>query len=223
MKNALIVSGIYDLFLIRKKELYFNKENCNDFKLYDDIFKDKQEYIECSKIYNANRQRKHNNWNEICKWVFLKLYYKPWQNYNIIFGTLTFDDETLKNTCKRTRTRYITKFLSAETIHYVANIDFGEKNHREHYHFIAIVKDKINCKNWVYGGNKMKKVLITPYDLKRVKNYVMKLNNHSYKATTKQQRIIRDRNQDEMEFIVNFNQEEFRRFKIIMNSKSDTF
>lgn len=220
MKNTLIVGGVYELFLQAKKNYYLQGQSYNDIESYLEIIPDKEMVKECFKIYNANRQRKKNNWLELCKWVYAITHIKSYQGYHLIFGTLTFSDKTLESTSERTRTRYVTKYLSDHTFHYTANIDFGEKNNREHYHFIAMVKDDLKCKNWKYGISKYERIAISPRDLKRVKNYLLKLNNHSYKSSTKQKRIIRDRQKDSIidYFIENIASEDFHKFKLLLEN-----
>ena len=220
MKNSLITSGVYQLFLDTKKQFYLLNLDYNSEESYLDIIPDKDIIKECFKIYRANRQRKYNNWNEICKWCFAITQIKTHSKYKLIFGTLTFNDKTLSNTSERTRTRYVTKFLSENTYHYIANIDFGSKNNREHYHFIAMVENKINSNNWQYGASKFQFIPFTKKDIKSTKNYLLKLNNHSYKESTKQKRIIRDRKEDMiLDYVIDsLASEEFHRFKLLLNA-----
>lgn len=58
MKNTLIESGVYELFLDLKKKLYLNKLDYNDKNMYLQLIPDMTNIEECFKIYNANRQRK---------------------------------------------------------------------------------------------------------------------------------------------------------------------
>lgn len=221
MKHTIIVSGVYEMFLSFKKELYLNKLQYNEPSMYLSIIPDIEIVKECFKIYNANRQRKKNNWNEICKWCFSIENFKPYQNYTLIFGTLNFSDKTLSNTSERTRARYITKYLSDHTIHYIANIDYGKKKGREHYHFIAMTNGKISSKEWhKFGGAKFQIVPLKNKDIKSTKNYLLKLNNHSYKESTKQKRIIRDRHEDYYidYFIDNIAADKFHRYKLKLSA-----
>lgn len=220
MKNSLITSGVYQLFLDTKKQFYLLNLDYNNEQNYLSIIPDIDAIKECFKIYRANRQRKYNNWNEICKWYYAIKNLKTHKKYKLVFGTLTFNDKTLKNTSERTRTRYITKFLSENTFHYIANIDFGEKNNREHYHFIAMIKENIDLKKWSYGGNKIQNIPLKKKDIKSTKNYLLKLNNHSYKSSTRQKRIIRDRREDKIIdfFIENIATESFHKFKLLLNT-----
>ena len=220
MKNSLITSGVYQLFLDTKKQFYLNDLEYNNENQYLEVIPDIEVVKECFKIYRANRQRKYNNWNEICKWYFALEKINLYKKYKLVFGTLTFNDKTLKNTSERTRTRYVTKFLSDNTFHYIANIDFGEKNNREHYHFIAMIEKNIDMSKWSYGGNKILNIPLKKRDVKSVKNYLLKLNNHSYKESTKQKRIIRDRKEDKIldYFIEEIASESFHKFKLLLNS-----
>ena len=58
-----------------------------------------------------------------------------------VFATFTFTDEALKATSAKTRRRYVSWACKAFTDEYVANIDFGAKNGREHYHAILKVPE----------------------------------------------------------------------------------
>lgn len=208
------MSGVYDNFLSIKKAFYLSKKNYNDKSLYLEYYN--QEVIdECFKIYNATRQRKKNNWNELCKWCFAIEYINSFKDKMIIFGTLTFKDKVLESTSEITRQRYVTRFLKDNTIHYIANIDYGKKNNREHYHFIALVNGVMNCKNWKYGASKFQFVPLEKKDLKSIKNYLLKLNNHSYKSSTKQKRIIRDRKEDIIKLLIDtIGYESYRKYKL---------
>ena len=105
------------------------------------------------------------------------------------FLTLTFNNHTLENTTHETRRRYVTRFLKSQSTDYVANIDFGKKNEREHYH--AITTEIANFKDWEkYGFISVKSCRNTENDLERVAKYINKLTNHALKETTRQNRII---------------------------------
>lgn len=130
------------------------------------------------------------------------------------FITLTFCDKILQNSTPTTRRRYVTRYLKSQSKYYVANIDFGEKNGREHYH--AVVLGRINLDPWKkYGhifaesvGNrkeltrknvpnryksldeKTQKALMLRDTEKKLAKYVAKLTNHAIKETTKRSVII---------------------------------
>jgi hypothetical protein len=127
----------------------------------------------------------------------------------VIFLTLTFTDDTLNRTSADTRRQYVRKYLGKFNVDFVANIDYGKQNGREHYH--AVVGGKIDLKPWTdkMGGTNVRLVKAPEYTQKRVpkryqnlpqeeiqkrmaiddekalSKYVAKLTNHAIKETTK--------------------------------------
>lgn len=108
-----------------------------------------------------------------------------------IFATLTFTDDVLNSTSIDTRRQYVFRFLKSVSSDYVANIDFGKKNGREHYHAI-ILANKIDCKLYKYGAINVKKIHKSSNPIKLAK-YISKLTNHAIKETTKRSAIIYSR------------------------------
>lgn len=108
------------------------------------------------------------------------------------FITITFSPETLENTNEQTRRKYVSRWLKSLTPFYVANIDYGKKKGREHYHAI-ITSDQRPPKTWSYGFIDILKVKTTENDTKRISKYISKLTNHAIKNTTKSKRIIYSR------------------------------
>ena len=108
------------------------------------------------------------------------------------FITITFNPTTLENTNEQTRRKYVSRWLKSLTPFYVANIDYGEKNGREHYHAV-ITSDTRPPKSWNYGFIDILKVNTTETDTKRISKYISKLTNHAIKNTTKSKRIIYSR------------------------------
>lgn len=107
-----------------------------------------------------------------------------------LFLTLTFTDEVLHNTNEETRRQYVRRFLS-DYGDYVANIDFGKENGREHYHAVLRTDKRVVYTDWGNGNCDGKKVLRNnPEALAR---YISKLTNHAIKETTKQCRVIYSR------------------------------
>ena len=111
-----------------------------------------------------------------------------------IWLTLTFKPSVLDSTNKETRRKYVIRFLKSQSDYYIANIDFGKKKGREHYHAV-VVSDRIDTSTWrdEIGGTKC--VVIKNHlnsDVKLAK-YVSKLTNHAIKKTTKQNNIIYSR------------------------------
>lgn len=114
---------------------------------------------------------------------------------NCLFLTLTFNDETLKDTSADTRRQYVRKYLKQFNCKYVANIDFGKENHREHYHAV-ICADKIDLSSWrIHGNINVERVRNRNIerDNTRLSKYICKLSNHAIKETTKRSSLIYSR------------------------------
>ena len=128
------------------------------------------------------------------------------------FLTLTFSDETLESTSADTRRQYVRKYLASYGVPYVANIDYGAKNGREHYH--AVIGCPVDLDVWndkcgfslseSITPNRWKTVPkkyahLSPAEqsermhldtLARLSKYVAKLTNHAIKETTKRSAVI---------------------------------
>jgi hypothetical protein len=168
---------------------------------------DPDAYSECEKIIKA-RYKKASR-------VRSKLSQMLRNNDTVVFLTLTFSDETLRNTTEQTRRRYVTRFLGSFASDYVANIDFGKTNGREHYHAVAnalaphdswsqygfifseYVKDgKTDCKprnvpkRYKDLPPDEQRRLMSNDDEKRLAKYIAKLSNHAIKETNRRSVLI---------------------------------
>lgn len=130
------------------------------------------------------------------------------------FLTLTFSDDTLAKTSESTRRKYIDRYLHSQGDVYVANIDYGKTNGREHYH--AVINARVNPSNWEQYGfifaepvfasysklpacysnltEEEKQLKLLEANEKRLAKYVSKLTNHAIKETTKRSHLIYSRN-----------------------------
>lgn len=140
------------------------------------------EWHEAEKINNAFYSRVRRLKKKIAKML---------ENGNCIFLTFTFTDEVLANTTADTRRQKVRRFLSQYNFEYVANIDFGAKNGREHYHAL-IQTDKVDYNSYDYGALNGEKVRSTN-DFVKLAKYISKLTNHAIKDTSKGSRIIYNR------------------------------
>lgn len=109
-----------------------------------------------------------------------------------LFLTLTFDDKHLNRTTKETRRQLVRRYLASISTKYVANIDYGAKNGREHYHAVVLA-EHIDPKSYKLGAINFKKIVFTDNDTKRIAKYIAKLTNHAIKETTKQNYLIYSR------------------------------
>lgn len=114
-------------------------------------------------------------------------------NGNSFFLTLTFTNKSLSSINEKNRRRYVHYYLKSISNNYVANIDYGKRNHREHYH--AVVQcDYIDSKLWKYGNLDFEQINV--FDLEssdKLSKYVSKLSNHAIKETNKRSVLIYSR------------------------------
>lgn len=115
------------------------------------------------------------------------------------FLTLTFSDDSLADSTEKRRRIWVSRLLKRYCVKYVANIDYGEQNGREHYHAIADIDpsnvDKLK-KSWkCHGFLDIRKVGDSQADLDKTTKYVDKLTSHAFKDSTHRRRLIisRDR------------------------------
>lgn len=103
----------------------------------------------------------------------------------LYFVTLTWTDDVLSSTTERTRHRYVQSFLNLHTRDYYANVDYGEKNDREHYHAVVAWNHEIPCPVWQYGHYEYKKIRLNygSKSISKISKYVNKIVLHANKLT----------------------------------------
>lgn len=112
------------------------------------------------------------------------------------FLTLTFSPAFLsRDTTEETRRRYIARFLKEQCEYYVANIDYGEDNGREHYHAVIVPKnDRIDYQpyNDIFDKSRIyaEPIIISNKSLDNISRYINKLTNHALKIKGAYQRLI---------------------------------
>ena len=127
----------------------------------------------------------------------------------LVFVTCTFDDKAMykkngKPIKEITRTKKINKWFKKHFSYAVVNIDYGEKNDREHHHAIAYLNSdeelkhkigkyyELKNKDYALGFEPtIEKIRISDEDvkLKKLSNYLLKINNHSNKPSSINRRI----------------------------------
>jgi hypothetical protein len=116
----------------------------------------------------------------------------PWiTNGDAIFITITFDNKgILDTTSEHTRRRYISRWLKATYRDYVANIDYGDKTGREHYHAIVNAVNGDIPENWEHGFIRSDLVRIKSHSDQRLSKYMSKLTHHALKNSGMLKRVI---------------------------------
>lgn len=144
--------------------------------------------------------RRINHCSDNRTWRLRKKIRKLVESGKSLFLTLTFRDSVLDSTSIETRRKYVVRFLaSLGSRGYVANIDYGNKTEREHYHAV-IGLEHLDCNLWPYGFSKIKRVRLNGFEesktMMKLPRYINKLTNHAIKETAKGCRIIysRDKN-----------------------------
>ena len=139
-----------------------------------------KEYKEAERLFKASHNRNTRLNNYIKKML---------NNGDCLFLTFTFNDSTLNTTSIDTRRQIVRRYLSNYKTDYVANIDYGKKNEREHYHAV-IQCNKVDYSAYhKYGAIKGEIIKSTSDSIKLVK-YINKLTNHAIKDTCKGCRLI---------------------------------
>ena len=168
------------------------------------LSRDERAYQEARKINKARYKRVDRLRSRIERIVS--------QNEHPVFLTLTFTDDTLVKTSADTRRQYVRKYLKSFSDDYVANIDFGEKKGREHYHAVvdrpapleawerqcgAINVQPIIIDRWKRVPKRYRTLSLEEQQARmladtqaKLSKYVAKLTNHAIKATTRRTAII---------------------------------
>lgn len=173
----------------RSKWVDFKNSNQDSFnELYFECVKNDlhKEFLESVKINNANYKRVQRLRYRVSDMLL---------NGACLFLTLTFNDDTLANTSEKERRVAVSRFLKQYHCSYVANIDFGANNHREHYHAL-INTDRVKYSDWhKYGSIKGEKVQNRNIkeDMTKLSKYICKLSNHAIKETTRRSSLMYSR------------------------------
>ena len=115
-------------------------------------------------------------------------------NLNMVFLTFTFNDYALSHNNADSLKQAVRRFLKEHSIKYVANVDYGARNGRKHFHAVALIDGKLNYKLWKsYGALNGRKVNLNDTAPKRMAKYVTKLSLHAIKESTGFNRLIYSR------------------------------
>lgn len=159
----------------------FVKINCNTVenivKLNEQL-KDvpASDIIECQRINDAKYHKNKRLKDKLGKMI---TFAQISQN-DLLFLTLTFNNESLQNLTAQVRRKYVAQYLKENSFLYVGNIDFGEEFGREHYHAVCV--GNVDLKEWhKFGAIKVQHIHITKYCQTVLAKYIAKLTNHALK------------------------------------------
>lgn len=114
-------------------------------------------------------------------------------NLNMIFLTFTFDDYSITHNNSDSLKQAVRRHLKKYCIKYVANVDYGARNGRKHFHAVALVEGKLDFTKWNYGALNGRKVNLNLTAPKRMAKYITKLSLHAIKESTQFNRLIYSR------------------------------
>lgn len=100
-----------------------------------------------------------------------------------LFLTFTFTDDVLASTTFEKRKRYIKDWLSKLNCPYVANLDYGKKNGREHYHAVVGISS-VDFRSYSYGSLNGVKIRSGSNSI-ALSRYIVKLTAHCLKNTAR--------------------------------------
>ena len=105
--------------------------------------------------------------------------------------TFTFNNHAF-DLKEDTRRQYVIRFLKKYCNKYVANIDYGKKKGREHYHAVGSIYCDLDQCIWKYGFIDIVPIRSASDD-SRIAHYLNKLTNHALKDHGKRKHIIYSR------------------------------
>lgn len=198
------------LYKVRCKELVnrgLALEELNNYDNFNDLF---SENI-FTRLIKNKQNRKNKRYRTKEKFLMLYRIAMACKNNNkkVVFGTITLDNHYL-SLKENTYIRNIHSWLKEHFIYSILNKDFGSKTEREHYHFIGLTIEDLESKNTKSKTgyeifelvNKTYKMGFEPTlclidlninDIEKTINYLLKLNNHSNKLSTRNRvRVIKN-------------------------------
>lgn len=189
--NTIISHNKYNPYSLEKK-LRGSKWNKTDFNycgvslnwinsslFLDWLYKNK-DFKEYYKVNNKRSKQNRRVKNRICD-----IYFNDDFSY---FITLTFNDKSLELK-ESTRHKYVLNFLKKYCVRYIANIDYGSENGREHYHAVGSILTDLDNVVWKYGFIYIEEIRKATDDIK-LAQYMNKLTNHALKEHGKRKHLI---------------------------------
>lgn len=198
--------GVYQLQCKSLKRDGLSNLELNNYSNFKDIFS-KYEFELVMKEKQNRKNKRYRTKKRFMEVLVLNNALSE-KNSKMVFGTITINDKYLEKT-EQTRIKIIEKWLKSHFLIAILNKDFGSKTEREHYHFVGVTTENIES-----TGKKSKKgyeifelekkdykigfepdlciIDLNKNDTKKTINYLLKLNNHSSKMTTRNRvRIIK--------------------------------
>lgn len=133
------------------------------------------------------------------------------------FVTLTFSDTTLNKCSLETLKKYVKRYLKSQCKYYIANVDYGRKNERIHFHAV-VASQEIDLAPWrKYGAINISKIALPvgcslevtdcylDEKASKIGKYISKLTNHAIKETAKANYVMYSEGLKELNRVLYYN------------------
>lgn len=210
----------YKLFKSRCSKLIKENSNCFNYSILEDYdnFKDlmtEEEFKDVLRIKHNRLNKRSRTKSKISDMLSYYAFTSRKRKLYLVFGTGTIDNDYLWKRQPRTRDKLLNIYLLNHYDVALVNKDFGDKTDREHYHWIGLtslepipkldnegnqVRSKkgfplyvLPTSDYRLGYNPTVEPIVTT-DMDKIRNYLLKLNNHSNKETAQRLRHIKSTN-----------------------------
>ena len=192
--------------ILKNEKTIINYFKTKDYENFKDIMS-YEDFKSARRIINRKKWRRKNCYKKLEPIINLyeELFYEKGIYCNIVFGTCTFDNNSM-SWKEETRTKKVNKWIKEHFIIALANIDYGKTTEREHHHFIGLTIEELektgkkgkkgfdmyeikNNKNYGLGFEPNLEIINDFDNDKKLSNYLVKLNFHSNKKSTRNRRI----------------------------------
>lgn len=177
----------------------------SDYENFKDILSE-EDFKKALRLKKRKRDRRRRCFKKLE--TILGMYEESFCNNGeycvLVFGTCTFNDKELELK-EETRTKKINKWLREHFDIALVNIDYGKKKEREHHHFVGITREllqdtgkrsksgyplyELRHKTYKLGFEPDLEIIDDLSNERKLSNYLVKLNFHSNKKSTKNRRI----------------------------------
>lgn len=192
--------------ILKNEKTIINYFKTRDYENFKDIMS-YEDFKKALRIKNRKQGRRKRCYKKLEPIInqYEELFYEKGIYCNIVFGTCTFDNNSM-SWKEETRTKKVNKWIKEHFTIALANIDYGKTTEREHHHFIGLTFEELektgkkgkkgfdmyeikDNKNYGLGFEPNLEIINDFDNDKKLSNYLVKLNFHSNKNSTRNRRI----------------------------------
>ena len=221
---------LYRLYKARCSELVkdsnglVNYSILGEYEYFKDLMSEDDFKVALRVKHNRNNKRNRTK-NKLMDMIQYYMYAGArGRKLYMVFGTGTIDNEYLWKREPRTRDKLLNVHLLNNYDVALVNKDYGDKTEREHYHWIGLTNNnlipkldhngnqlkskkgkplfELDTNDYKLGYNPTVESIVTT-DMDKIRNYLLKLNNHSNKETARRLRHIKTCNYNIWELLEN--------------------